>query len=276
MQDFLIANSAQLLLGTFLGGVALVMLLESLAPLRAVSPTPMARWCYNLLLATLTYATLFGVVPLVSVLLVGLMGMEDAGLLHRLNAGPVVSFVLVLLCLELAMYGLHRASHAVPLLWRVHAVHHSDTEVDATTAYRHHPLEALVSTVVTIPVLVLLGPDLVVLLAYNLLYAMVTVLGHGNFSIGRSADRVLRLFVVTPDFHRMHHSAERRYTDSNFANLLPLFDHLFGTASQGSVEQGKNMPLGLEYFREPKYARLDQLLLMPFQPEFGRATRTAD
>jgi sterol desaturase/sphingolipid hydroxylase (fatty acid hydroxylase superfamily) len=267
----ILANSAQILLGTAFGGVALVMLIESLVPLRAEPKAPLLRWINNLALTAVDYAVLFGMAPLVSLLIIQTIGLEKSGLLVWSGAGLLVSFIVVLLSIELVSYWLHSAFHTMPLLWRIHSVHHSDVEVDATTAYRHHPLESVVSIIVTVPVLMALGPDPLALLGYNVLHSAVAALSHGNISLGQRVDRILRLFVVTPDFHRLHHHSDRHYTDSNYAVILPLFDRLFRTATWIPAEQQKTMTLGLEYFREPKYARLDQLLLIPFLPKFAFA-----
>jgi sterol desaturase/sphingolipid hydroxylase (fatty acid hydroxylase superfamily) len=272
MADIIIANSGQILLGTVFGGIALVMLIESMAPLRAEAKAPLVRWISNLSLTAVDYAVLFGIAPLVSILIARTIGFEKTGLLHWLEAGYAASFILTLLCLEFLGYWLHRAYHAVPMLWRIHAVHHSDPEMDATTSHRHHPLEPVISTMVTVPVMIGLGADPLVLLGYNVLHTAMAVLSHGNITLGQPVDRVLRFFVVTPDFHRMHHNAERRYTDSNYTAILPLFDYLFRTATQCPAEQHKTMALGLPYLRERKYARLDQLLLIPFLPKFANPT----
>jgi sterol desaturase/sphingolipid hydroxylase (fatty acid hydroxylase superfamily) len=269
MPDGLIANSVQILLGTVIVGVAVVMLIESIAPLRPEPKAPLMRWIHNLSLTAVDYAVMFGVAPLVSMLIARTVGFGDSGLLHRFGSGFLGSFILITLCLEFVYYWMHRTLHAVPMLWRVHAVHHSDVEMDATTANRHHPLELVISTIVVVPVLMALGPDPLVLLSYNVLHSVVGVLSHGNFTLGRPVDRMLRPFIVTPDFHRQHHSADRRYTDSNYSNVLPLFDYIFRTATQLPAEQQKTMTMGLPYLREPKYARLDQLLLIPFLPKFA-------
>lgn len=272
MVDVIIANSVQILLGTVFGGVALVMLIESMSPLRAESKAPLVRWLNNIILSAVGYTILFSMAPLVSILIARIIGLEDVGLLHRFGIGYIPSFILTLLCLEFIGYWLHRVSHSMPMLWRIHAVHHSDVEMDATTSLRHHPLEHVISTLVFVPALIALGPDPLVLLGYYVLHAAVSAFNHGNFSLGQSADRVLRLFIVTPDFHRVHHSSEQRYTDRNYASILPMFDYLFRTATKFTAEQHTTMPLGLTYFRERKYSRLDQLLLMPFQPKFTNQT----
>jgi len=267
--DMVAANSGQILLGTVFGGIALVMLIESMAPLRAEPKAPLLRWASNLTLTAVDYAVLFGMTPLLLILIAKVIGLENIGLLHRFEVGYFASFVLTLLCLEFFGYWLHRAYHSVPVLWRIHAVHHSDPEMDATTSHRHHPLEPLISTLLIAPILIGLGSDPLVLLGYNVVHTAVSVLNHGNYTLGQSVDRILQPFLATPDFHRLHHSAERRYTDSNYSAVLPMFDYLFRTATRCPAEQQKTMALGLEYFREPKYTRLDQLLLMPFLPKFS-------
>lgn len=242
------------------------MAIESLWPLRAVSGASVWRWINNLALTAVDYAVLLGISPWLALLVVNLVGIENPGLLHKVGASPWVSFIVVLFCLQFAAYWLHRAFHAIPVLWRIHTVHHCDPEVDATTAHRHHPLEPVLSAVAMLPVVVILGPDPVSILGYNVLAAAVAVMSHGNFTFGPTLDRLLRRFIVTPDFHRMHHSSDRQYTDSNYATVLPVFDYLFGTATHLPAERQKTMQLGLSYFREMKFARLDQMLLIPFLP----------
>lgn len=261
----------QVLLLTIVGGIATVLAVESIRPLRVVGAAPFWRWLNNLALATLDFAVLVGVGPWLSLLAASLLSSGSAGLLARLELGPLASFLVLFLSLQFVAYWLHRAMHGIPVLWRIHAVHHADTEVDATTAFRHHPLEVILSAAATLPVLVLLLPDPMLLLAYNVLYALVAIIHHGNLTLGPRLDGWLRPFVVTPDFHRLHHTAERPYTDRNYATILPLLDHLFRTAAYLPAEQQKSLRMGLEYFREPRDARLDQMLLIPFRSSFGRA-----
>jgi sterol desaturase/sphingolipid hydroxylase (fatty acid hydroxylase superfamily) len=273
--DILVANGAQIMLGMVFGGIALVMLIESFAPFRPESRAPLVRWLSNLSLTAVDYAVLFGLAPLAPYLVARTAGFDYKGLLQVLDAGYAVSFILTLLCLEFFNYWLHRAYHAVPAFWRIHAVHHSDPEVDATTYHRHHPLEMVLSTALTIPAMIVLGAGPLVLLCYNVLHTASAVLTHGNITLGQPADRALRYLLVTPDFHRMHHHAERRYTDSNYSAVIPLFDYLFRTATLCPAAQQKSMALGLPYFREAKFARLDRLLLIPFLPGFNNAALPA-
>jgi sterol desaturase/sphingolipid hydroxylase (fatty acid hydroxylase superfamily) len=249
---------------TIFGGLAVVMAIESIRPLRVVGGMPLWRWFNNLTLTAVDYAVLLGIAPWLGVLAARAVGTEHAGLLH--DAGPATAFLAVLFSLQFTAYWLHRAFHAVPALWRIHSVHHCDTEVDATTAHRHHPLEPVISSLVTLPVVVALGPDPLTIVGYNVLHAAVALVSHGNFSLGPRLDSVLRLFVATPDFHRLHHSAEQRYTDSNYCTILPVFDYVFRTATTLPAEQQKTMQLGLPYLRETQFVRLDRMLLIPFLP----------
>ena len=115
-----------------------------------------------------------------------------------------------------------------------------------------------------LPVVVLLGPDIRVLLAYQVVAVLVVALSHANVSFGPRINQLLKWVVVTPDFHRVHHSAEQRYTNSHYGTVSPVFDHLLGTALPLSEAPGQQAALGLEYFREPQHVRIDRMLAVPF------------
>lgn len=238
---------------------------EAASPLRAAEGMPLWRWLNNLAVTAVDYAVLLGVTPWLGLLVANQTGMDARGVLNHLDADPWLSFLVLLICLQFVGYWLHRAFHHFPILWRIHAVHHCDPEVDATTAHRHHPLEYIINSLVMLPVVVALGPDPMTILSYNVAHAIMAIVSHGNISLG-PVDRLLRPFIVTPAFHRLHHSADQRYTDSNYSALLPVFDYLFRTATRMPLQQQRHMQLGLSYFRDRKYARLDRLLLIPFLP----------
>jgi len=268
MIDTLLMYSAQVILGVVFGGVAVVLALESFVPFRPLSDGMVGRWVNNLAMTLFDYGLLLFLSPGLVLLVSDLVPQAEQGLIERLGFGAPGAFVVTLLLLELFGYWLHRAFHVLPWLWRIHAVHHSDIEVDATTAHRHHPLEPLISTVITLPVVLVLGIEPIILLAYNVLRLVVAVISHGNLSLPPAIEKALRSVLVTPDFHRMHHSAERRYTDSNYSTILPLYDYLFRTASHMERDQQRTMTLGLERFRDARDSRVDQLLAMPFKPGF--------
>lgn len=263
MPDF----GAQVILLTIFGSVTAVMAIESMRPLRAVDGMPVRRWLNNLALTVVDYAVLLGVSPWLGWLAARVVGEGHQGVLAGLGVGPWGALLALLVCLQFVNYWLHRALHRIPVLWRLHAVHHCDTEVDATTAHRHHPLEVLLSALAALPVVVWLDPQPIAVLGYNVLHAVVATISHGNLSLGW-LDGLLRPFLVTPGFHRLHHAVEQRYTDSNYATVLPVFDQLFGTATRRPLAEQKTMQLGLARFREPRFARVDQMLLIPFPRRF--------
>lgn len=270
MESAILVHSAQVILGVVFGGIALVMLLESFFPWRVVPGVPLSRWLNNIALTIVDYLLLLGLSPFLALWLAIALGVPESGLLQWLGTPDWLGFPIALLVLDLVGYWLHRAFHAIPWLWRIHAVHHSDPDFDATTAHRHHPFEPLLSSLVAMPVVLALGAEPVMLLAYNVARLAVAALTHGNLSYAPAVDARLRRVLVTPDFHRLHHMAERRYTDSNYAGIFAFFDHLFGTASDMDRETQLGMRIGLERFAGSEAIRLDRLLWMPFSGKFTR------
>lgn len=170
-------------------------------------------------------------------------------------------------------YVTHVIFHRYPILWRLHEIHHSDTDIDVSTSYRHHPLEPLVLMPIITPLILLLGVSGQTALTYQSIGIALTVFAHSNLRIPEPIERWLSKIVVTPDFHRLHHASERKFTDSNYGGLVPWFDYLFGTASHRPFNEQETMELGLEYHRAPEDSRLDRLLLTPFEaasPVTGR------
>jgi sterol desaturase/sphingolipid hydroxylase (fatty acid hydroxylase superfamily) len=187
------------------------------------------------------------------------------GLMPYLGAGPLASFLALLLVTQFIGYWIHVAFHRLPWLWPIHAIHHTDVDVDVSTSYRHHPLEPLVGLPLLVPAILLLGVPLEVAVAFKLFEVSATLFSHSNLRLPEGMDRQLRRFVLTPDYHRLHHCAEPRYTNSNYGSVVPWFDYLFGTASARPYPEQESMALGLEYLREPGDGRLDRLLAAPLR-----------
>jgi sterol desaturase/sphingolipid hydroxylase (fatty acid hydroxylase superfamily) len=249
-------------------GVVLVLGLESLWPKRASSSRTLWRWVNNLALMALTYGVISGTMSSLQAWPTPWWPTSPR-LLTLVSLPPWGQFLATLVTLELLNYWVHRSFHSVPWLWRLHVVHHSDTELDATTAHRHHPLEGVLTATLTLSVIWLMAPSAGTLLVYVLVRALSDALTHGNLSWGVRANRVLKWVIVTPDFHQVHHCADLPYTDRNFAGLLPIFDHVFGTASAPLDANQMTLPLGLRYFRDNANVRLDQLIAQPFRNEFS-------
>jgi sterol desaturase/sphingolipid hydroxylase (fatty acid hydroxylase superfamily) len=177
---------------------------------------------------------------------------------------------LAVVLLDLAIYAQHVVFHHVPALWRLHRMHHADTEFDATTGLRFHPLEILLSLGIKIAVVVALGAPAVAVLAFEILLNASSVFSHGNIALPRAVDAPLRGVLVTPDMHRVHHSVVRAETDSNYGFCLSWWDRLFGTYREAPEAGRDGVTIGLPAFRDPGEQRLDRLLTQPFRGPGGR------
>lgn len=168
-----------------------------------------------------------------------------------------------MLALDLAIYLQHVMFHAVPGLWRLHRMHHADLEFDVTTGLRFHPVEILLSMGIKLAVVLALGPPAVAVLVFEVLLNATAMFNHSNIRIPSAIDRVLRLFVVTPDMHRVHHSIHPSETNSNFGFNLPWWDRLLGTYRPQPTDGHEAMTIGIEQFRTRRDLWLDRMLIQP-------------
>ena len=271
MQQFFVEHQAEIQFAAVFGGMLLLLLVESSIPRRAISASQAGRRFSNIGLALLNHFLLAALAVVITSSTIVLWLQPQTPLLHRWALPFMAKIALSVLALEFATYWIHRALHRIPLLWRIHAVHHADTEMDVTTSHRHHPFEAVLVALLTLPVTLLLGAPLVALLIYIHLRIAISLFSHANILLPRWLDGVLRLVIVTPDFHRLHHASEQRFTDSNYGTITPWFDYLFGSASHLPFEQQKDIELGLRALRLPEDNHMDRLLALPFTYDSGRA-----
>lgn len=178
--------------------------------------------------------------------------------------------VLAFLALDLLIWGQHLVFHKVPMLWRLHRVHHSDTDFDTTTGLRFHPIEIVLSMGLKMGAVLLLGAPVLAVLVFEIALNAITLFNHTNVSLPGRSDRWLRRMVVTPHMHRVHHSTVRRETDSNYGFNLPWWDWLFGTYRAAPAAGEDDMEIGLNYFRKPRHRRYLTLL---WQPVINRKER---
>lgn len=242
--------------------LALATVIETLVPLRQQSRRLHGRLSTNLALL----GTTLGLGMLLNfTLAIGAAYIADSGrgLLQILGAGTVVSFVVTALALDGATYLVHRLMHQTPLLWRVHLVHHIDASVDATTAFRQHPVEGLVRFSFIAATAWILGAPPVAVAIYRLLGSLNAVLEHANIRVPRWLDRLLVLVWVTPHMHKIHHSRERAGTDSNYANLFSFFDRVFRTYTPSS--RGTSVAYGINGYDAPERQSLGAVLWLPFR-----------
>lgn len=258
-------DSAHLATVTVIITLVIVLAWEMLWPRRPPHKGMVRRWTNNLTLTFIGQLTAHGTKALSLVLMAWLAQSWGFGLFADAQGPWILAFVVYMLALESVGYGMHLALHKVPWMWRIHRVHHSDTELDFSSSYRHHPFEILLMYGASLPVVILLAPPVSVVLAYAVVRTAVHVPGHANIYIPEKVDRILRKFLITPDFHRLHHCSDRRYTDSNYGTILPWFDYLFGTYQDRPFADQATMEIGLEYARAPIDSRVDHLLWMPFR-----------
>ena len=249
-------------IATILGAMAFLALVEAIIPLRARSAANRAHVAPNLALTFVTFATnaLFS-----ATLVLALAWLEPAGfgLLQRLALPPLAHFLVAVLGLDLAFYVAHVAMHKVPLFWRFHRIHHSDPAVDVTTTVRQHPGEGVIRYLFLAAFALPLGVSAGTFAVYRLLVALAALLEHANLRVPARLDALLSLVVTWPTVHKVHHSRDARFTDTNYGNLVSWWDRLFGTFTPPTA--GVNVAYGLDGLDDAATQRTAGLLALPFR-----------
>lgn len=250
----------------FFAGILLAMALwELLAPRRRLTAGKPLRWASNLGLVALNVVLARFLVPVTAVALAIAAQERGWGLLHLVEWPAWLEVILAVIALDLAIYVQHVLFHAVPLLWRLHLVHHADLDIDVTTGLRFHTCEILLSALIKLAAVVVLGPSAVAVVIFEVLLNATSMFNHSNVRLPGWLDWLLRAVVVTPDMHRVHHSTLRQETDSNFGFNLPWWDYLLGTYRAQPRAGHTAMSIGLPHLRnEREVDRLPQMLVLPF------------
>ncbi|MBX5452492.1 MAG: sterol desaturase family protein [Acidobacteriia bacterium] len=268
MFRFLLANEPSIRLAFFFGTLAGMAAWEWAAPRRNQETPRLLRWPNNLAVVALDTFLVRLTFPMTAVGLAMLAESKGFGLFNLIRAPAWLAFGVSLLALDLAIYLQHVIFHAVPALWRLHRMHHADLEFDVTTGVRFHPLEILLSMGFKLAVVMVLGPPPIAVLVFEVLLNATSLFNHGNVRIPHGLDRFLRMVVVTPDMHRVHHSVRPSETNSNFGFNFPWWDRLFGTYRDQPKAGHETMTIGIEQFRTERDLWLDKMLL---QPLYGKA-----
>jgi sterol desaturase/sphingolipid hydroxylase (fatty acid hydroxylase superfamily) len=256
-------------LGCFAGVLLLMALWEALAPRRRRSVSRPLRWSSNLGLTALNTLAVRFLVPVGAVGTALVAEQRGWGVLNNVAVPGWLAVVLAVVGLDFFIYLQHVLFHAVPLLWRLHMVHHADLDFDATTGVRFHTIEILLSMGIKMAAVALLGAPALGVVAFEVLLNATSLFNHGNVRLPGWLDRLLRLVVVTPEMHRVHHSAKVSETNSNFGFNLPWWDWLFGTYRPQPAAGHEGMTIGLEQFRDERVERLDCMLALPFLGQTG-------
>lgn len=261
----LVDMEAYLRLGIFVVVLLLMAAWEILAPRRQLTQIKSGRWINNLALLVFNSLLLRILFPAATVGFSLYADNEGWGLLHQLEWPTWLSVTIAILVLDLVIYLQHVLFHRVSLLWRLHRIHHMDLDFDFTTGLRFHPIEIILSMLIKFVTIVLLGAPVAAVIIFEIVLNSASMFNHGNIRIPKIADRLIRLLIVTPDMHRVHHSCRRQETDSNYGFNLSVWDRLFRTYRDQPEAGHEVMIIGLENPRRPKQCiPISALLKSPF------------
>jgi sterol desaturase/sphingolipid hydroxylase (fatty acid hydroxylase superfamily) len=263
-------NEVAIRLGFFIAILATISIWELLAPRRILTTSKTARWFANLTVISINASLIRLAFPLVPVGLALLAKKNGWGLLNIFHAPYLLAVITGVIVLDLIIYLQHVLFHAVPVLWRLHMMHHADLDFDVTTGLRFHPIEIILSGFIKLTAVVLLGPPAIAVLIFEILLNGTAMFNHGNISLPSNIDRTLRLLVVTAEMHRVHHSVVIKETNSNFGFSFPWWDRLLGTYREQPAAGHKGMTIGLSQFRDPGRLTLPWMLVMPFVGDPGK------
>ena len=265
LESFAIDNEAGIRLGVFIAVFMVMGLWEWLSPRRPLTVEKPLRWVNNLGLLVINSLMLRLLFPAAAVGLAYSAAELQWGLFNLVELPYWLEVVAAVLLLDLAIYLQHLLMHRVPLLWRLHRVHHADLDIDLTTGSRFHSIEILLSMLFKWGVILLLGPALFAVLVFEILLNGMALFNHANVRLPGLADRVLRRLFVTPDMHRVHHSTRVAETNSNYGFNLSIWDRVFGTYIEQPQLGHIGMTIGLDEFRDSRQVdRLPGMLALPF------------
>ncbi len=260
--DWLMAHGDDAQFALFFGLLALLGVAERLLPGAARAAPRRSRWPANFGLTLLCVAAL-AMLPFSFVTAAVWAEERGAGLLHLISLPLPLLLATNLLFRGFISFGTHLAMHRLPLFWRIHRVHHLDTALDVSTTVRFHPLEFTIALPLGLPLIVMIGFTPWMLALYELLDVAVTLVSHANLRIPAPVNRWLRYVIVTPDLHRVHHSARVEETNSNFSAVFPVWDLLFGTMRREPSDGREKLVIGLGDVRDARTGNLLWLLRVP-------------
>lgn len=265
MSDEILAHEPLIRLLAFLGVFLIIAASEAASPRRRRHVPRLLRWSNNLALVALDTAVLRIAFPILAVGAAMVATDQGWGILNMIGLPDWIAILAAVLVLDLAVYGQHVLFHDVPWFWRLHRMHHADLDFDVTTALRFHPLEIMLSMLIKLGVVVLIGAPAVAVVIFEVLLNATAMFNHANLRLPARLDRPLRLVLVTPDMHRVHHSVRREETNSNYGFNLSVWDRLFGTYRAQPKDGHEGMTIGIEQFRTCRDLWLDRMLVQPFR-----------
>ncbi len=252
-------------LGIFLSLLAIFVLWESLSPRRGRALPRQTRWLTNFSMTIINTVVISVMGPVTAIVAAGYASAHGWGLFNLTALPTWLEIAAAIIILDFAIYVQHVATHKIPLLWRLHKVHHSDRDIDTSTALRFHPVEIALSMLYKIGLVFVIGPAVLAVLIFEILLNGCAMFNHSNLNLPVKLDRWLRVFMVTPDMHRVHHSVRVPETNSNYGFSLSLWDRLFQTYTPQPRDGHQNMSIGLSEYQSKNPGFLFWSLLLPFK-----------
>ena len=264
MSEFLIQHVHQIHIYEMVGMGILISLLECIIPLRPAADTLKLRWVGNLALMILSFLIVGIALPMFGYGWASYCEEHGWGLFHHFRVPGWFNAIVTFLALDLLVYGRHRLAHTSSLLWRMHRLHHTDNDIDFTTTFRFHPLDALLIIVLEGGLIALLGASAIGVVAFRLISTIIDFTSHANVKLPAAFDRLVRRIVITPYMHRIHHSQKLEEGTSNYGNVLPIWDRVLGTYLADPADGYVELQPGLAEFTERKHQSLPWMLAQPF------------
>jgi len=246
-----------------IGALLVIFALESLFPYYRNRRNRLVHAFPHVIIALVNGLLTRIILAAMTMKVIGWTQAHSLGIVRMIDLPVAMRMVMVLLLFDIWMYYWHMANHRISFFWRFHRSHHSDINMDTTTALRFHPGELVLSSFIRLPVLVLIGISFYELVIFEVMLNISALFHHSNIDLPEAWDRMLRVFIVTPNMHRVHHSIEREETNTNYTSFLSLWDRLGGTFR--TRKDTRSIILGLPSFREDRYQRLWGFLVTPFQ-----------
>ncbi|MBI4964288.1 MAG: sterol desaturase family protein [Desulfomonile tiedjei] len=269
MNGFVFHHELIVRLGFFIGIFTAVAFAEWASPRRRLTTSKTVRWLSNIGIVVINSILLRILFPIAAVGVAALASQKGWGVLNNVEIPYWLAVVVSVIFLDFVIYLQHVMFHAVPVLWRLHMMHHADLDFDLTTGSRFHPIEIGLSMLIKMAAVLVAGTPALAVIIFEIILNGAAMFNHGNLSVPIAIDKVLRLFVVTPDMHRVHHSVFPTETNSNFGFNLPWWDRLLGTYRAQPRLGHEGMSIGLNQFRDPARLTLPWMLALPFVGAMG-------
>ncbi len=265
-KQFILTNEPVIRSCFFFGILGVMAFWEYIAPRRKLTVSKVVRWSNNLAIVFLNNFVVRLVFPVVAVGVASFADQNGWGILNYVELPFWLAAIISIIAMDFVIYLQHVLVHAIPSLWRLHRVHHADLDFDVTTGARFHPLEIILSMLIKFATIIVLGPPVIAVILFEIILNMTAMFNHSNVKLPIAFDKILRLFLVTPDMHRVHHSVEDDEANSNFGFSLPWWDRVFGTYRAQPRQGHEGMVIGIHKIRDIKQVSwLPGMLMLPFK-----------